>query len=148
MSRARPRATLVLASTMIAMAARVVSATTISESLGRFINREMGLVVTNLAFPNIAGEFIQREALGSLQLPVPATSTVEAELSLAGETGRPAMRYGRRPAECPPAGPLRFLFSREKAKEDVDSSPVCLTGDSKAPCVEGVSRSGEGEYDV
>jgi len=60
---------------MIAMAARAVSATTISESLGRFINREMGLVVSNLVFPNIAGEFIQREALGSLQLPVPATST-------------------------------------------------------------------------
>jgi hypothetical protein len=75
MSRARPRVTLVLASAMIAMAARAVSATTISESLGRFINREMGLVVRNLVFPNIAGEFIQREALGSLQLPVPATST-------------------------------------------------------------------------
>jgi hypothetical protein len=75
MSRARPRATLVLASAMIAMAARAVSATTMSDSLGRFINNEMGLAVSNLVFPNIAGEFVQREALGSLQLPVPATST-------------------------------------------------------------------------
>lgn len=40
MSRARPRATLVLASAMIAVASRVVSATTISQSLGQFINRE------------------------------------------------------------------------------------------------------------
>jgi Putative MetA-pathway of phenol degradation len=52
-----------------------VGATSISDSLGQFINREIGRTVENLSFPNIAGEFIQREALGSLQLPVPATST-------------------------------------------------------------------------
>jgi hypothetical protein len=43
--------------------------------LGQFINQSAGLVVQNLSFPNVAGEFIQREALESLQLPVPATST-------------------------------------------------------------------------
>src|SRR5262249_32425720 len=49
-------------------------ATTISNSLGQFINRSMGLFAQNLSFPNIAGEFVERQALGSLQLPVPATS--------------------------------------------------------------------------
>ena len=50
-------------------------AATISDSLGNFVNRSMGLFAQNLSFPNIAGEFIEREALGSLELPVPATST-------------------------------------------------------------------------
>ena len=49
-------------------------AATISNSLGQFVNRSMGLFAQNLSFPNIAGEFIERQALGSLQLPVPATS--------------------------------------------------------------------------
>jgi hypothetical protein len=47
----------------------------ISSSLGQFINQSTGLVVQNASFPNVAGAFIQREALESLQLPVPATST-------------------------------------------------------------------------
>src|SRR5262249_61500069 len=38
------------------------------------------------------------------------------------------MRHVRWAAECPSAGPLRVLFSCEKAKEDGGPSPVRLTG--------------------
>ena len=48
----------------------------------------------------------------------------------------PTTRHLRWPAERSPAGRWRSLFSREKAKEDVGSSPVRLTLDSKAPRVE------------
>src|SRR5262245_49390279 len=60
----------------ILLAGRPVSARSISDNLGAFINNEgLGTVVSGVQFPNIAGEFIQRVALGSLQLPVPANST-------------------------------------------------------------------------
>src|SRR5262245_37437940 len=60
----------------ILIAGPPASARTISDSLGTFINdKGLGTVVSGVAFPNIAGEFIQRVALGSLQLPVPANST-------------------------------------------------------------------------
>jgi hypothetical protein len=48
----------------------------ISNSLEQFLNRSINLVSqTPVGFPNLVGEFIQREALGSIQLPVPANST-------------------------------------------------------------------------
>ena len=37
------------------------------------------------------------------------------------------MRHPRWAAECPSAAPWRFLFSREKAKNDGGPSPVRLT---------------------
>jgi len=50
-------------------------AASISDSLGHFVNRSLSLVVSGLVFPNIAGPFIERVALDSIQLPVPANST-------------------------------------------------------------------------
>jgi len=48
----------------------------ISDNLGTFINKQaFGIALQNAQFPNIAGEFTQRVAIGSLQLPVPANST-------------------------------------------------------------------------
>ena len=49
------------------------------------------------------------------------------------------MRHPRWAAECPSAEPWRFLFSREKAKEDGGPSPVRLTGGFK-----GTARRGAG----
>src|SRR5262245_55135249 len=46
----------------------------ISDSLGHFVNHSLSLVVNGLVFPNIAGPFIERVALDSIQLPVPANS--------------------------------------------------------------------------
>jgi hypothetical protein len=57
------------------------------------------------------------------------------------------MSHGRWAVECPPAGPVQSLFSRENAKEDVGPSPVRLTGDSKAPRVEGAG-AGVGNWGV
>ncbi len=57
------------------LASSGLAAASISNSLEGFINQNVGRVVQNLEFPNLVGEFIQREALGSIQLPVPANST-------------------------------------------------------------------------
>ena len=57
------------------LASSGMAAASISNSLEGFINQSVGRVVQNLEFPNLVGEFIQREALGSIQLPVPANST-------------------------------------------------------------------------
>jgi hypothetical protein len=51
------------------------AAASISNSLGQFINRNVGLLVSGLVFPNIAGPFIERVALDSIQLPVPTSGT-------------------------------------------------------------------------
>lgn len=54
--------------------ARTASAS-ISSSLGQFVNNSLSHVLTTpVGFPNLASEFIQREALSSIQLPVPANS--------------------------------------------------------------------------
>lgn len=57
------------------LASSGMAAASISSSLESFVNRSVGRVVQNLEFPNLVGEFVQREALGSIQLPVPANST-------------------------------------------------------------------------
>jgi hypothetical protein len=58
-----------------AVASGGVASASISRSLGQFISQKAAAVVSGAQFPNIAGEFLQRVAVGSIQLPVPATST-------------------------------------------------------------------------
>src|SRR4029450_6625623 len=72
---ARLRRAVVISLLGVVLAAPSVAARSISNSLGNFISQSLGVVATGVVFPNVAGEFIQRVALGSLQLPVPANST-------------------------------------------------------------------------
>jgi hypothetical protein len=60
----------------LAIASGGVASASISNSLEQFVDRSVSRIFTSpVAFPNLVGEFIQREALGSIQLPVPANST-------------------------------------------------------------------------
>jgi hypothetical protein len=53
-----------------------VSSASISSSLDEFISQSVLFVNSQrVHFPNFAGEFLQRVALGSIQLPIPANST-------------------------------------------------------------------------
>lgn len=72
---ARLRRAVVISLLGVVLAAPSVAARSISNSLGNFISQSLGVVATGVVFPNVAGEFIQRVAIGSLQLPVPANST-------------------------------------------------------------------------
>jgi hypothetical protein len=72
---ARLRRAVVIGLLGVVLAAPSVAARSISDSLGNFVSQSLGVVATGVVFPNIAGEFIQRVAIGSLQLPVPANST-------------------------------------------------------------------------
>src|SRR5262245_12626904 len=56
-----------------------VSSASISSSLDQFISQRVVVIVNGqpvrVHFPNFAGEFLKRVALGSIQLPIPANST-------------------------------------------------------------------------
>lgn len=50
------------------------AAGSITSSFGNFVDRSLSSVVSGVRYPNVTGEFLQRVALGSIQLPVPANS--------------------------------------------------------------------------
>src|SRR5262249_39075221 len=76
---AERKSVLLIAMLSLTLASGGVASASISSSLDQFINRQLSLLIFPLQgrfhFPNVAGEFLQRVALGSIQLPIPANST-------------------------------------------------------------------------
>src|SRR5262245_33357541 len=69
------RFALVIGALGLAVAGARTASASISSSLGQFVTNSLNHVLaTPIGLPNLASEFIQREALSSIQLPVPANS--------------------------------------------------------------------------